>query len=544
MLALLLACVSRPMLSGTWMNHDIDLLVRAATHLGEPPSTLAIADGRLVAGSEEGAPVIEADLVTPGMVDAHCHPIGLGDKLAELDLDGTTSLAEVLQRLGGTSGSTVQEARTTATLGAPHGDWLVGRGWDHNDWTDHDGWPTAADLDGVVADRPVMLRRIDGHAAWVNSRALQAAGIDAATPDPAGGRILRDASGQPTGVLVDNAMDLLPVPQPSRAEQERRLGLALAAIAAAGLTGVHDMGVDDDLLAIYTDLARTGRLPVEVVAWLAPGGAGAERLLRDGPWQEGRLSVVGLKVYADGALGSRGALLLDDYADEPGQRGLALSSEDELATLTERALGAGAQVAVHAIGDGAARMALDAFARARAAVPAANGTLLRLEHAQIVADEDLARLADLGVVASVEPTHATSDMPWAEERLGPDRLRTAYRLRDYLDAGVVLALGSDFPIEDVSPSDGLWAATTRTNLNGEPDGGWKADQALTLDEAIAGFSAGARRAAGQAPITLDPGQPATLTAWRVEQRLGHPWLTAVATVVDGEVTWTEELVTH
>jgi predicted amidohydrolase YtcJ len=484
--------------------------------------TIVVRDGVIAAILGPGEADVTGDLVTAGFVDAHAHPAGLGRMRALLDLTGATTYREVLDRVSSASGS----------------GWVEGRGWDQNDWTDHADWPTAADLDTIVPDRPVALRRVDGHALWVNSAALAAAGIGKDTPDPEGGRILRHPDGTPRGVLVDTAMDLVRSPDPGEAEKERRLREALVEISLTGLTGVHDMGVDDATLAIYERLDADGKLPVRIWAYLDRDAKAAEKLLAQGPWRGDRLAVVGIKAYADGALGSRGAHLSEPYADEAGHRGAAITGEAELAQLATDLLAVKAQLAVHAIGDAAVTDVLDAFATARAARPEAAAVRLRVEHAQVVNPADLPRFAALNVVASMQPTHATSDMPWAEARLGPERVRWAYAWRSVLDAGVPLAFGSDFPVEGVAPSLGLWSATRRAGLDGEPENGWYPDQGLTEGEAIAAFTSGSAFAAHEEARlgTIEVGRTADLTVWRVDAGATPPWR-PVATVVGGELVW-------
>lgn len=453
--------------------------------------------------------VLRGDRVTAGMVDAHAHPLGLGRTLSELDLVGVGSYAETLWRVAGAAGS----------------GWLFGRGWDQNDWSDPPagGWPLAADLERIHPGRPIALRRVDGHATWASPAALASAGIGPDTPDPDGGRIVRDADGRPTGVLIDAAVDLLKPPAPSPEARRDHLRLGVRKMLEVGLTGAHQMGASDEELLLLEAADRAGELPVRIWVYVDPGTRAANRLAAQGPWAGDHLAVVGVKAYADGALGSRGAWLSAPYTDEPGTVGNRLTSPEALAELAVTTLGGGASVAVHAIGDRAVTEALDAFAAARAAHPERADVPLRIEHAQVVRPEDLPRFAALGVVASVQPSHATSDAPWAEARLGPERLRWSYAWRALADAGAPLALGSDFPIETPDPGHGLWAATTR--------GGWRTDQALTLDEALAGFTSGAARAvrADDRLGALAVGRPADLTVWTVE---GDRWV-AVAAVVDG-----------
>jgi hypothetical protein len=346
--------------------------------------------------------------------------------------------------------------------------------------------------------------------------------VGKSTEDPQGGRILRDASGEPTGVLIDAAMDLVAraMPQPSRAQKRRALSLAVTAAAEAGLTGVHDAGVSREDLGILKDLADAGDLPIRVYA-MADGDATAlADLCRDGLYQHpsGRLTMRAAKFYADGALGSRGAALLAPYADDAGNRGLLFQSDATLAAQIAKAAGCGVQPAVHAIGDRANRAVLDAFA----ALPDATRKALRprIEHAQVVDPADIPRFAELSVIASMQPTHATSDMPWAQARIGAERLRGAYAWQRFLGEHVALALGSDFPVEKVDPLLGLYAAVTRQDAKGQPPGGWLPDQRLSLSEALAGFTEGAAWAAGQEQElgSLEPGHRADFTVVSVDPR--------------------------
>lgn len=502
------------------------LTIEGPTSPGGASTRLVVREGRL-AVLAEGAPAVgerlQVDLVTPGFIDAHAHPGGLGDWLAELDLTDAESLAEVKRRV--------------AAVSLPPGEWLLGRGWDQNDWSDAPagGFPSALDLDAVTGDRPAALRRVDGHAVWLNSAALAAAKITKDTADPPGGRILRDADGAPTGVLLDNAMDLAPVPEPGAEERARRLRGALLLAAHQGLVGVHDMGVDDALLATYTQLDAAGELPIRVWVYLTPDSEAARRLYAEGPWRGDRLEVVGIKAVADGALGSRGARLSAPYSDDPTNHGLTLMSREELAAVTRSALPRGGQVAVHAIGDAAVSDALAAFAEAREALPGAAAVPLRLEHAQVVRPEDWPRLKELNVVASMQPTHATSDMPWAESRLGPERVDWSYAWRAPLSLGVVLAFGSDFPVEQVSPSYGLWSATTRMSLDGAPPGGWRPEHLLSVDETVTAFTSATYAALGREGGAIAEGAVADLTLWRAEPRAGGVWYEPVAVLIDGRM---------
>jgi predicted amidohydrolase YtcJ len=533
LLALSLGCGGAP--EEVAMPAPAQLVATGALRPGGRPVAVVVRDGRIDAVLDDVAAAaahvgpdtvrLDAPVLTAGFVDAHAHPQGLGARLATLDLAGI-----------GTYAATLDAIRAAAASGEG---WVVGRGWDQNDWADAPagGWPLAADLDAAVGDRPALLRRVDGHAAWASGAALAAAGVDATTPDPPGGRLIRDAAGRPTGVLIDTALDLVAVPEPPEAEQRRRLRAAVQAIAEVGLTGVHAMGASDAELARYEALEAEGALPIRLWVYVDPGTEAAARLAATGPWGEGLVKVLGIKAYADGALGSRGALLSAPYTDEPHGNGLAITTAEALRELAITHTGAGAQLAVHAIGDQGVRNVLDAFAATREAHPERAGVRHRVEHAQVVHPDDIPRFAALGVIASMQPTHATSDMPWAEQRLGPERVRWAYAWRSLASAGAPLAFGSDFPVEEHAPALGLWAAARRTDLSGQPAGGWLPAEALGEDEAIAAFTAGAAYAAHEEARLgeVRVGAAADLTLWA--PAADAPWR-AVATVVGGRVVST------
>lgn len=501
-----------------------DLVLEAPLSPGGAPMRLEVRAGNIASLGPASGVVggLPADLITAGFVDAHGHVEGLGKALLSLDLMDAPSYADTLARVAGA---------------APGDGWLTGRGWDQNDWADapDGGWPLATDLDALFPGRPVALTRVDGHAIWLSSAALVASGVTRDAVDPIGGRILRDARGEPTGVLVDNAVELVKIPDPTPAERERRIAKAVDAIRGVGLTGVHDMGTSDGALAVLEQLDRDGALPIRVWCYLDPSSKAAERLYTSGPWSGKHVSVVGIKAYADGALGSRGALLSTPYADEPDRTGLAVAAAEDLKTLAEKTLGAGGAVAIHGIGDQGVHNALDAFEAARAAHPDRADVRLRVEHAQVVRPDDVERFAKLGVIASMQPTHATSDMPWAEARLGPERVRWAYTWRTLADADAHLAFGSDFPVESHDPSLGLWSATTRQDLAGNPPEGWYPDQRVTFDEAVLAFTAGSAYAVREQERLgeIGEGRTADLTLWRQE---GARWR-AITTIVDGVVVW-------
>ncbi|MEL1263706.1 amidohydrolase [Pseudoxanthomonas putridarboris] len=427
--------------------------------------------------------------VIPGLIDAHGHLMGLGYALMHADLVDARDKAEVIARL--------REYEKQLPADA----WLLGSGWDQNDWPEKD-FPTAADLDAAFPDRPVWLERVDGHAGWANSAALRAASAKSARPldgdwQPDGGRIER-IDGQPSGVFVDAAMALVHavVPAPDETYRRQALEKALQAAVRNGLTGVHDMGVSRGDLALMRRLADEGALPLRVDAYADGDGAALADLCAQGPYrhESGRLSMRGVKLYVDGALGSRGAALLEDYSDDPGNRGLLVTEPAALEAAIRKAHGCGVQVATHAIGDRGNRLVLDTYARVLGE-GAGQDHRWRIEHAQVVAPEEMPRFAALGVIASMQPTHATSDMPWAQDRLGPVRITGAYAWQRLRDSGAKLALGSDFPVESVDPRRGLYAAVTRQDAAGHPEAGWMPDQRLSAADALRGFTADAAWAA-------------------------------------------------
>jgi predicted amidohydrolase YtcJ len=421
--------------------------------------------------------------VLPGLHDAHAHFIGLGKTLQNLDLKGTTSAEQVREKV------------LAACAGAAPGEWIYGRGWDQNDW-EGTQFPSWKDLQGC-GDNPVYLSRVDGHALWVNDVALKLAGIHKGTADPDGGRILRDDLGIPTGVLVDNAETLVLdlVPAATHDQLVERALLAQDECLRLGLTSVTDAGVDAAGFAVYEELGSTGRLKVRIHAMVQGEAELIEQQLALGPragLHDHHLSVRAIKLYADGALGSRGAALLAPYSDEPGHSGLVVTDPAEIHDVSLRALRRGFQVCTHAIGDRGNRVTLDAYARALDDLRAETGAVpdhrFRVEHAQVLHLDDIPRFAELGVLPSMQPTHATSDMPWAGDRVGPERLAGAYAWRRLLDTGTRLPLGSDFPVESPAPLWGIYAAVTRQDHAGQPDGGWLPDQRLTVEEAVRGFT--------------------------------------------------------
>ncbi|MCY7355834.1 MAG: amidohydrolase [Lysobacter sp.] len=444
---------------------------------------LAVGDIKTLAARYPDATRIDAPKATvvPGLIDAHGHVMGLGYALMRADLVGSKDKADVIARLQGFE----------KTL--PAGVWLLGRGWDQNDWPQKT-FPTVVDLDAAFPQRPVWLERVDGHAGWANSAAMRAVKKDLAGDwQPEGGRILRDG-GQANGVFIDGAMILIDsvVPLPDTAYRTQALQRALDAAVRNGLTGVHDMGTTREDLALFREFADAGDLPLRIDAYADGDNVALADLCSNGLYRHagGRLQMRGVKLYMDGALGSRGAALLADYSDEPGHRGLLVTQPKAFDAAVRKAQGCGVQVATHAIGDRGNRIVLDTYANALGDGKSVDHRW-RIEHAQIVALEDIPRFKTLGVIASMQPTHATSDMSWAETRIGKARLAGAYAWQRFLAAGVRLALGSDFPVESVDPRLGLYAAVTRQDRDGQPAGSWLPEQRLSVAEALRGFTADA-----------------------------------------------------
>ncbi|WP_423708534.1 amidohydrolase [Undibacterium sp. WLX3042] len=426
----------------------------------------------------------------PGLIDAHGHVLALGHHQAQLSLRETRTLAEAQGRISDYA------QRFPSQL------WILGGEWNQVNW-DSGRFPTASDIDTVVSDRPVWLSRVDGHAAWANSRAMQLAGIGRDTPDSVGGKIERDAQGNPTGILIDNAMDLIQavIPPASDAGNRMALDAALLTLAQSGLTSVHDAGVSAEADRLFREYAANSKLSVRIYGMISGTDDFFERISREGPLLsdgQDRYALRAVKLFADGALGSRGAALAAPYSDAPDTSGLLFQTKSAMAAMIKKAADKGYQVNVHAIGDAANRQILDGFA----ALPAAARKLARhrIEHAQVLAVEDIPRFKSLNIIPSMQPVHATSDMKMAEQRVGHERIKGAYAWRRYLKQGSRIACGSDFPVESANPFWGIHAAVTRRSRDGEPLHGWYADQAMTLTEAFRCFTLDAAYAAHQENI--------------------------------------------
>ena len=468
----------------------------------------------------------------PGLIDAHGHVMGLGYQAILLDLSATRSLDEAKAAIA---------AYAAANPGLP---WIMGRGWNQETWG-LGRFPTAADLDGIVADRPVWLERVDGHAGWANSRAMHVAHITAATRNPPGGRIERDAAGRPNGVFVDGARELIDAhrPQPLARDRDAALQQAQILLLSHGVTTAADMGTSIEDWQTYRRAGDAGTLNVRIISYAS--GVDAMALVAGSgptPWlYDDRLRLVGVKLYLDGALGSRGAWLKTPYSDAPGQTGLPLLSPAMLRNHMVRASMDGFQIAVHAIGDAANAELLSAIDDVSASFP--GDRRWRVEHAQIVDPADLPRFGQHGTIASMQPVHQTSDRLMAERRLGPARLGGAYAWGSMLRNGAHLAFGTDFPVESPDPFAGLAAAITREDANGEPFGGWQPQERLTREQALAAYTRGAAYAgfAEDRIGTLAPGMRADFILLDTDVTLATPAAIRSARVsetwVGGRAVW-------
>ena len=430
---------------------------------------------------------LEGKTLLPGIIDAHGHVMGLGFQELQINLAGITSLQETLQEL-----KEYAEAN-------PELEWIIGRGWNQTLWEEN-RFPTAADLDQVIPDRPVWLSRVDGHAGWANTKAIQLAQVSADTPDPVGGKIIRDNRGRPTGVFIDAAEGYVQtvVPESNREEQTLALNAALSLLSSFGVTSVHDAGVGVETWELYKDFAVQRKLRTRIYGMISGAGRVFDQLSSEGPIQslyDDRLALRSVKLYSDGALGSRGAALIEDYHDDPGNKGLLFIDQEEMNLMVEKVVSKGYQANIHAIGDAANRQVLDALGYAQQLYPREDQRN-RIEHAQIVALEDIVRFKDLDIIASMQPTHATSDKNMAEDRVGPQRIKGAYAWQSFLRQGTVVASGSDFPVESANPFLGFYASITRKDIQGNPLSGWYSNEAMdrvqtlksfTIDAAFAGF---------------------------------------------------------
>ncbi|HEY0928905.1 MAG TPA: amidohydrolase [Gemmatimonas sp.] len=446
----------------------------------------AVRDGRVVfVGSQREAAMLkgastrvldaQGRTIIPGMVDAHAHFAGLAQKLRAVDLVGTKSLDEVIARVA-------EKAKTL-----PKGTWITGRGWDQNAWADT-RFPSHAQLSAAIPDHPVILTRVDGHAGFVNTAAMQLAGLTRTTKDPDGGKILKDAQGNPTGVLIDRAQGIVgaKVPEFTREEMRSALKDAVARMHSFGLVGMHDAGASRSNIDLFEDMAQKQELNLRLYVMIGDDSTALRHYFAQGPrsgLHNGQVWVRAVKLYADGAMGSRGAALLEPYSDDPNNNGLLLSAPAHIQEVAEAGLKAGFQINTHAIGDRGNRVVLDAYERAIGRVPRVDHRF-RVEHAQILHYEDIPRFAQLGVIPSMQASHQTSDMYWIGKRLGPTRLYGAYAWQSLLQTGVIIPNGSDFPVEEVNPLISFHAAIARQDGRDWPAGGWFPEQKMTREDAL------------------------------------------------------------
>lgn len=471
-------------------------------------TTLVIADGKVlhIGGSElveeyGSAEIIDGDgrTLLPGLIDAHGHVMNLGRQQIQVDLTGIPTLEETLDKV-----KEYAEAN-------PDLEWIQGRGWNQTRWPENE-FPTAQDLDEIVSDRPVWLSRVDGHAAWANTKAMQLANISNDTPDPQGGKVIRGRRGEATGIFVDAAEEYINsiIPSSTDVENEIFLEKSLEVMRSMGITSVHDAGVGVETWNLFKSFADNDRLTTRIYAMISGAGPQFDILSKNGPinsYADDLLSLRSVKLYSDGALGSRGAAMLADFTDDPGNQGLLFFDQKDMDSLVYKTVSKGYQTNVHAIGDRGNRVVLNSFESARNKL-GEKGLRHRIEHSQIVALEDIPRFKELDIIASMQPTHATSDMNMAEDRVGPQRIRGGYAWKRFLEQGTVVASGSDFPVEDSNPFFGLYSAVTRQDHQGNPAGGWYADQAMTRLEALRSFTLDAAYAAHQEEVlgTLEPGK--------------------------------------
>lgn len=470
-------------------------------------STLVIHEGKVEAFGDEtvaerysGSEIDgNGKTMLPGLIDAHGHVMGLGFQELQVNLMGIETLDETL------------EAVREYAEANPELEWIQGRGWNQTLWPENE-FPTAEDLDKVVSDRPVWLSRVDGHAGWVNSMALRLATVSKDTPDPQGGVIIRDNMGEATGVFIDAAQGYVDevVPAPTPVEQKLAFEKALENMAGVGLTGAHDAGVSVAAWELYKKFADEGTLSTRIYGMISGAGETFDILSENGPitsYADDMLALRSVKLYSDGALGSRGAAMLEPYSDDPGNHGLLFVSQDEMNGMVEKVTQKGFQANVHAIGDAGNRQVLDAFEYAQSKLEPGDYRN-RVEHAQIVALDDIPRFKELDIIASMQPTHATSDKNMAEDRVGKERIKGGYAWKTFLNQGTVVAGGSDFPVEHSNPFFGLYSAVTRMDHEGKPIGGWHPEEALNRKEALRTFTLDAAYSGFQEDIlgSLEPGK--------------------------------------
>lgn len=463
---------------------------------------LAIIDGKIreTGGNNEilkkfsSEKIIDANgkFIYPGFNDAHCHFSGYGNNLMQYaDLRDTKSPDEIYEIL----------RKHHETFG---GDWILGRSWDQNDWELKE-FPDKTKLDELFPETPVYLVRIDGHAGWCNSKALEIAGITASSKVQGGEVVLKN--GQPSGILIDNAMGLIGsfIPEGSAEQQKKGLIAAQTNCFAAGLTSVTDCGLDKNTIMLMEEMQNNGELKMRINAMLNPTNENFEAFVKRGPKKSDKLTVNTIKIYADGALGSRGALLLEDYSDDPGNYGLQIETQEYYDKICELALDNNFIVATHAIGDSANRLVLNTYAKF---LKGKNDRRWRIEHAQVINPEDFSKFAEFSIVPSIQATHCTSDMTWAESRLGEERIKGAYAYQTLLAQNGWLPNGTDFPVENIEPLYTFYASVFRTDHSASPEGGWQLNEGLSREQTLRSMTIWAAKAAFEENEkgSLEPGK--------------------------------------
>lgn len=443
---------------------------------------------------------LKGKTLLPGLIDSHGHVLGYGGTLSSINLMGAKSLEEVQSRI------------RTFISGNEDQTWVVGRGWNQELWPTK-RFPQKEDIDAIIADKPVALARVDGHAIWLNSKALQLAGITPETKSPDGGEIILDSKGEVSGILIDNAMELVFAVMPKNNLERAKFTLlkSMHKLASLGLTSAHDAGIDYLTYQAYLELDKENKMPIRVYAMLDMTDPNIDKMLSAGHQgsDDGMLSIRSVKISSDGALGSRGAALHEAYSDKEGHFGLLLHTKEKLNALTKQAMEAGFQVNTHAIGDKANTLVLDSFANW---IVKTKTTHLRhrIEHAQVVRVSEFERFKKLSIIASIQPTHATSDKNMAENRLGSERIKGAYAWQKMYQTGIHVAGGSDFPVEPAEPMFGIHAAVTRQDRDNQPAGGWYSNEGTTLLQALSMFTIDAAYAAHQEKYigSIEPGKAA------------------------------------
>ncbi len=452
---------------------------------------------------------LEGNLALPGLIDAHAHLHSLGNEIANLDITGTTRFEEIIDKVA-------EKVKSSEP-----GEWILGGRWDHNDWKSRE-FPVHDELSRISPDNPVYLRRIDGNSAFANAKALELAEITKDTPDPVGGVIQRKPDGEPSGVLINRAMNIVleHIPPDTEEHFERKFLDAVQSCLSVGLTGVHEAGIGDNAIRLYKRLIDEDRLDLRIYAMLGDQEnpelegdlASYFRKRKITSYGDHYLSIKSIKLFFDGALGSRGAAFFEPYTDDPENRGLLRVTPEYIYEVSKAALEVGMSVNTHCIGVRGNRLCIDAYERALLENPT-DDHRFRVEHAQIVRDEDIQKFRKLGIVPAMQPTHCTSDMYFVENRIGHERAKGAYAWRSYLDAGLVIPCGSDFPVESNNPLLGIYAAVTRQDKEGYPEEGWFPGQRMTIEEAVRGFTIWAAYGAFQEDIlgSIEVGKLADFT---------------------------------